>query len=91
MQARVGEVLEIPLEGNPTTGFLWELASPSEPGFVKVADEWDVKGGQAGAPAVQRFRFRALTSGKYRLTFVHRRPWENKEPREQRVVEVNVI
>lgn len=73
----VGDTLEVVLDGNPTTGFLWDvlggldgaLGSLGEPGFV--ADS-----GLIGAGGVFILRFSALAAGETTLELGYRRPFE---------------
>jgi predicted secreted protein len=78
LHVRVDETFEVPLEGQPTAGYRWELIlTPAAVGKVALVEErWDPDVTRAGGPAVQRFRFRALSPGTLELTFLYRRPWE---------------
>ena len=82
IETRQGEVFEIALESSPTTGFRWELADPPNPLVQLISDTIDPNMSASGAPAVQRFQFRAEAPGQCELTFHYRRSWEQKPPRE---------
>lgn len=74
----VGDVLELVLEGNPTTGYQWQVKAldmdvldwaegptytPSQPQRI-------------GSGGTYRFRFKAIKRGKALLRLEYRRPWE---------------
>ncbi|MFH0995467.1 MAG: protease inhibitor I42 family protein [Pseudomonadota bacterium] len=85
------EELSIRLPGNPTTGYLWEVAAndsallkqKGEALFVADAD-------RIGAGGQSIFRFVPIGVGSARLKLVYRRPWE-KEIQPIKVFEVVVI
>lgn len=74
-----GEQVTLRLEGNPTTGYLWELLRYNqelltlvgETGFVRDAD-------RPGAGGRFVFRFAPRGVGETRLQLVYLRPWEKK-------------
>ncbi|MCX5881328.1 MAG: protease inhibitor I42 family protein [Deltaproteobacteria bacterium] len=86
----LGEELAIRLPGNPTTGYLWEVAAndtavlkqKGETAFVADAD-------RIGAGGQSIFRFVPCGVGSTRLKLVYRRPWE-KEIQPIKVFEVVV-
>ncbi|MGD2051102.1 MAG: protease inhibitor I42 family protein [Acidimicrobiia bacterium] len=77
LEVTVGDVVEITLEGNPSTGYGWEvdlvdtavLAPAGEPAFVTDSD-------LVGAPGAFTFTFDAVAAGSTGLELVERRPWE---------------
>jgi inhibitor of cysteine peptidase len=75
----VGDSLEVVLQGNPTTGYLWEMA-PLE---GKVLEQVGEGGYEAATDAIGSggrftFCFRAVKEGKVDLMWVYRRPFEKK-------------
>lgn len=92
IQAHPGEIFEIPLEGNPTTGFRWDIIlPPSAAGLVTLLeDTWEARASLAGAPGVQRFRFQALAPGEVTLIFKYRRPWERVQARDERIISLHI-
>lgn len=74
-----GEQVTLRLEGNPTTGYLWELlrynqellSLVGETGFVRDAD-------RPGAGGRFVFRFAPRAVGESRLQLAYLRPWEKK-------------
>jgi predicted secreted protein len=88
LSATVGETFDVSLEGMPTTGFVWEVEIPPEArGLIEpLGSGWtparssDAQASPvAGAPAIQRFQFRALAPGEITLTFRYRRSWETTD------------
>ncbi|MBP7830189.1 MAG: protease inhibitor I42 family protein [Kiritimatiellae bacterium] len=74
-----GQVVEIALPGNPTTGYGWTLekfdaqdilARPMEEDFQAAAPQ------RLGAGGVFRFRFTAARAGSTTIRFLYRRAWE---------------
>ncbi len=92
MRVHVGQTFEVSLEGNPTTGFRWEMQLPSAAAALVAFENenFEANTSQVGAPAVQRFRFSALAPGRVNLVFKYRRAWEKVEARDERVVSVRI-
>ena len=86
-RAVVGEIVNVRLEGAPTTGYSWELQERDPIDVLQpLGDEVELptSHGRGGA-ATQIFRFRALRAGESRLHFVFKRPWESKPIRQLEV------
>jgi inhibitor of cysteine peptidase len=90
VELRVGDTMEVVLDGNPTTGFSWETAAVDasvlkqlgEPGFEPAT-------ALIGSGGKFTFRFEAVASGQTLLKLVYHRPWEKDVPPEK-TFEVNV-
>lgn len=76
-----GQIFEVALPGNPTTGYSWTvedwgahdvLSGSMEPEFQPENAE------RLGAGGVFRFRFTARRSGSVTLRFQYRRSWESR-------------
>jgi len=80
VQLRTGASINIILEGNPTTGYTWEISKL--PSIIKQTKEPDYKVGSnlTGAGGKYTFYFTAVQSGKGMLELIYRRPWEKAEP-----------
>jgi inhibitor of cysteine peptidase len=79
---RAGESLEVTLTGNPTTGYMWDVASV-DPNILKPAEqlEFQADSKAIGAPGKLTLRFEAARPGKTPLKLIYHRPWEkNTEP-----------
>jgi len=76
------DVLIVRLEGNPTTGYEWQLSARLDTGILEpVGDpEYISEGGGdiVGAGGTYVFKFRATGSGTIPLQFVYKRPWEDE-------------
>jgi inhibitor of cysteine peptidase len=91
VELRVGDTLEVMLDGNPTTGFSWETAAVDasvlkqlgEPGFQPDTS-------LIGSGGKFTFRFEAAGSGQTLLRLIYHRPWEKDVPPEK-TFEVTVI
>lgn len=91
---RVGQVLEIALMSNASTGYQWEFTSNGAPVLARTTGPatpppMDTQPPMPGAPALARWWFRAETPGEATVRMVYRRSWETVPPVE--VVEYRVI
>jgi inhibitor of cysteine peptidase len=91
---RVGQVLEIALTANASTGYQWEFASDGSPVLAKTTGPatpppMDTQPPMPGAPSIARWWFRAEKPGEARVRMVYRRSWETVPPVE--VVEYQVV
>ncbi len=81
---RVNEILQVSLDGNPTTGYVWEtkdldaalLAQQGELVYSTQATATRV----AGAGGTYLFSYKALKAGQATLTIIYHRPWEKEAP-----------
>jgi inhibitor of cysteine peptidase len=78
IQLKKGQTLVVTLEGNPTTGYSWEVAEPLDGQVLRQAGEAEFKAESEalGAGGVQILRFEAANAGKTTLKLVYHRPWE---------------
>jgi inhibitor of cysteine peptidase len=73
----MGEVFDVVLAENPTTGYRWILdVSPSQ-AIVLVGDEFTVSGEGIGAGGQRRFLFRAGHPGAFAIALRCYREWES--------------
>ena len=90
-----GQVLEVTLESNPTTGYSWEVSEVdgtvlSQVGEVEFREDAKESEDMVGVGGTETFRF-SSAAGKTTLTLVYHRPWEKDvEPLETFTVEVEV-
>ncbi len=93
MQLKKAQTLVVTLEGNPTTGYSWEVAEPLDEQVLRQVGEPEFKpeSDLVGAGGVQILRFEAVNAGQTTLKLVYRRPWEKDvEPLETYSIEVVV-
>lgn len=83
----VGQVLRISVSGNPSTGYVWELATPLPAGVEQIdapplpqPPEADTTPGRVGAPALQWIYLRATKAASGEVVLYWRRPWEKDTP-----------
>ena len=77
IEMKVGEQVSLELEGNPTTGFSWQvaaidpavLAPAGEPDYVSESDA-------SGAGGTYTFRFDAVGAGETEVVLLYYRSWE---------------
>ncbi len=92
IEARLGDMLELTLEGNPTTGFNWEVEALDEAVLEQEGDPvLEPESDMIGAPSAMTFRFKAVGTGQTTLTMSYCRPWEEGvEPVRTYRVEITV-
>lgn len=76
----VGEVVEISLAENPTTGFRWDLKVKPEPACAFVKSTFEPATGPPGKGGTHRWQFQAVRSGTGEIELEYRRPWEHNTP-----------
>jgi inhibitor of cysteine peptidase len=87
-----GELLVVNLEGNPSTGYGWQVQGLDGAVLRQVGQpEWVSAPGQAkpGAPATQVLRFAGVARGATTLNLAYVRPWE-KDARPAKTYSVQV-
>jgi inhibitor of cysteine peptidase len=88
----VGDILEVVLPANPSTGYAWEagfynqsvLKPYGEPEF------WSITKEELGAKEWQTLHFEAIGEGETELDLAYRRSFENEEG-DQQIFQVYVI
>jgi inhibitor of cysteine peptidase len=85
-----GEVIEVTLESNPSTGYVWEIVMTPE--MIELSgDEYVAPGGDlVGEPGSHTFMFNVLDDGAGVLRLEYIRPFEDPAAPE-RVVEYIVV
>lgn len=79
-----GNVLVIPLAGNPSTGYLWQVKPSAEGILTERGDAaYASSSDMPGAPGYEIFTFDAVAAGDVTLTFTHSQPWDETTPPEQ--------
>jgi inhibitor of cysteine peptidase len=81
VELKLGQMLVVTLESNPTTGYRWQQADNPE-SVLQHIGEAEFKPSQTGEPpligagGLEIFRFRAVRTGQMTLQLVYHRPWE---------------
>jgi inhibitor of cysteine peptidase len=77
LDLNVGDVMEITLAGNPSTGYGWELAPVENPVVQQIGEqEFEADSGLIGAVGTITVRFGAVEKGKQDFQLIYHRPWE---------------
>jgi inhibitor of cysteine peptidase len=78
---RVGQMIELRLKENPTTGFTWRVRQAAAP-VCRVADGSFVAAspGAPGRSGVRVWRIEGVAVGLCTLAFAYARPWETGTP-----------
>jgi inhibitor of cysteine peptidase len=74
VNVRVGELIALQLDENPTTGFRWVLLPTM--GATVESDRMSDTGGTPGAGGQRLLSLRVLQQGKHQLQLRCERPWE---------------
>jgi inhibitor of cysteine peptidase len=81
--ASVGKEFRVVIEGNPTTGYTWQLAKPLDEKIVKlVSNRYDApgRGGRVGQGGREVWTFKAVAAGKTTIEMKYIRVWEKDQP-----------
>jgi inhibitor of cysteine peptidase len=79
LNLKVGGRLEVRLEANHTTGYLWVQEPVEKPVLQKLGKavyRENPSDGKVGVGGVEIWKFKAVKAGKQSLRFEYRRPWE---------------
>jgi inhibitor of cysteine peptidase len=79
---KTGDTLEVRLEANPTTGYMWYLEPQSTP-ILKLTGQTQTEppqNGMVGQPVFQIFKFQPRSSGSGVLLMHYVRSWEKPKP-----------
>ena len=76
-----GQVVELSLTGNPTTGYSWSDAeTPDQNVLVETSHFYISPSGAVGSGGAEHWVFRAVGAGTTQLNLVYSRPWEKSAP-----------
>ena len=76
-----GETLEVALKGNPTTGYMWEVASVDTTVLVRIGKAEFIPDRMArGAGGMIIVRFKAGKAGQTHLKLIYHRSFEKDIP-----------
>jgi predicted secreted protein len=84
VQLTTGDILEVHLKSNPTTGYMWYVHPKSTP-LLKLIGQSQTQAPQPGVgrPIFQIFSFQAVAAGKGVLLLHYVRSWEKPVPAEE--------
>lgn len=84
VEVEQGETLRIELEGNPTTGYAWEVSAVDESVLHYEDSDFDADSDADGAGGIVTLEFEASGAGATLLELIYRPPWEPPSPSHQR-------
>ena len=76
----IGQVIELRLKENPTTGFRWSIAADGRPSCAVIKDSFEQQQGPPGAGGNHAWRIEAVRAGSCHLELVYHRPFEPDVP-----------
>jgi len=77
---QAGEVIDLALQENPTTGFKWLFKAKGEPVCAIVADDYKARGVAPGSGGTRHWRIQTVGAGTAQLELIHARPWDSEAP-----------
>ncbi|HEX9978144.1 MAG TPA: protease inhibitor I42 family protein [Acidimicrobiia bacterium] len=86
----VGESFSIVLDGNPTTGYGWQVDGIDESVLSTTDPEYRSDSNLIGSGGQYTFTFTGVAAGQTQVRLVYLRPWEQAEPLETFVLTVTV-
>ena len=91
IELQADQTLVIGMEGNPTTGYSWEVEEVDEAVLRQVGEaEFEPESDAVGSGGVQILRFEAVNSGQTDPELVYHRSWEDEEPLETFSIQVTI-
>ncbi len=82
IELNVGDIYQIKLEGNATTGYLWSFKTEFDGTILQYKDqkvERPDNNNIVGAPEINIWEFEAMKEGITTATLEYKRPWEKEE------------
>jgi inhibitor of cysteine peptidase len=80
----VGDVLEVVLPANPSTGYLWEVGFYNQSVFKPYGEpEFSSTSTNLGAEESQKLHFEAIGKGETELVLVYQRSFETEDVNQQ--------
>jgi len=81
VELRVGDILEVILPGNPTTGFQWEFSEINSAILEPIGEpKFEPSSNAVGSGGNVTLRFETVGTGQTELKLIHHRPFEENVP-----------
>lgn len=94
IETKVGKNFDIVVKSNPTTGFQWFVAEPTDQYVVKLANKEFIKDENAdnmlGAGGKEVWTFEPVAEGEVTIRLVYKREWEDENIKREKKVQVKV-
>ena len=71
-----GDIIQITLSENPTTGYMWETTKQDTSQLQLADDNFKTASTAAGGGGTRIFKFKVLAAGEGNLTMANRQKWE---------------
>lgn len=90
VKTRIGDTVKVELQGNPSTGYAWQVVDLDTEmlrmvGLGKFSEGSDKVGGEG----TYTYKFQPISTGRTEIRMVYIRPWE-KNARPQKTFELGV-
>src|SRR4026208_2130557 len=81
VELRVGDILEVILPGNPTTGFQWGFSEINSAILEPIGEpKFEPSSNAVGSGGNVTLRFETVGTGQTELKLIHHRPFEENVP-----------
>jgi len=87
----IGQMMELRLTENPTTGFRWNFVSKGEPACVVVGDTYHATGGPPGQGGTHEWRIEGSRVGECDIALDYRRSFEQVPPARSFTLHIRVV
>ena len=86
----VGQVMELRLAENPTTGYRWDFVTDGAPVCVVVADRFEPPAGPPGSGGAHSWQIKGTAAGECDIAMHYRRSFEPASPAKSFALHVRV-
>ncbi len=76
----IGQMIELRLKENPTTGFRWSFASDGRPSCTVIKDSFKRQKGPPGTGGEHAWQIKAVQAGNCHLKLLYLRPYDPYVP-----------
>jgi len=80
VEITVGDELDVTLQANPTTGYVWEVSSIDSSILQSNKADFVANDSAIGAGGLEIIKFHTLATGKSELKLIFHRPFEQDTP-----------
>jgi inhibitor of cysteine peptidase len=77
IQTQKGDVIQVQLAENPTTGYLWKIKSLDNKHLKRKESEYEISGDAVGAGGMRTYNIEVINKGISELNIALGNPWEN--------------
>ncbi|NVM37723.1 MAG: protease inhibitor I42 family protein [Candidatus Lokiarchaeota archaeon] len=85
LKVKFGDVIEVSLDSNPSTGYRWDADFDTD--FLKLKEKYYIPlSSKLGGGGKEQFSFLSLKHGKTTITMQYKRSWEKKVIKKEKFV-----